>query len=194
MHRSYIARILLALVTALAVLLLAGDQLSKRGWKQQVNLRQAGKSGRQPNSPTMLVGTTIVSLRGRTISDQKTTVDLSHRKHGTLLLVLSPVCPYCRVNLHNWRNLLQGLSSDEVLWVDITGTADSRYLATAGISENANVILLDDDPINRNRFTATPTTVLLDPNGVVKWAWSGIMGDEQLDRVRTLLNFEKQDP
>jgi hypothetical protein len=137
------------------------------------------------------VGTTISLLRGQSLTGQAVNLDLSHREKDTLLLVLSPVCPYCRVNFHNWRSLLARIHGDQVIWVDLTGTADANYLASVGIPGDATVVRLDSDNGTSYGLTGTPTTVLLDPHGVVRWASSGVLKDEQVNQLRGLLSTEQ---
>ncbi len=126
-------------------------------------------------------------LRGQTISGQNATVDLSQREKGTLLLVLSPTCQYCKANFHNWRDLLPFVSSDQVVWVDLSGTADANYLASVAIPSEATVIRLNPEERTLYGLSVTPTTVLLGPHGVVRDAWPGLLGQEQLDQLRRLL-------
>jgi hypothetical protein len=174
--------------TIFALMICAGYLLWKDHRLQKQNHTQAEQLKRRTDAQQApRVGSTMSLLRGHTISQQNVTLDLSRRESGTLLLVLSPVCPYCRVNFHNWRDLLQGVSPDRVVWVDLTSTADARYMTTVGIPAKANFILLNADDTNQNRLIATPTTVLLDPHGVVRWSSSGIMSGEQVAQLRGLL-------
>ncbi len=134
------------------------------------------------------IGSKLLLIHGHTVDNQERTLDLAHRKTRTLLLVLSPACPYCRVNFQNWRDLLQLVSSDQVVWADITDTADSSYMVAAGIPANATMIRLDPDEAEQANLDATPTTVVLDPHGVVKWSWSGVMSKEKVSELRRLLS------
>lgn len=175
----------------LSIALMLTTASSYAVWKNHKTRRQDRAQTEHLNKSLSVqgppIGTTISTLRGRTLSHQNVTFDFSHRKRETLLLVLSPVCPYCRVNFHNWRDILQTVPADQVVWVDLTGTADARYIATVGIPANANFISLEQGGANSNCLASTPTTVLLDSYGVVRWSLSGIMNDEQVGELRNLL-------
>jgi len=137
------------------------------------------------------VGSSISFLRGHTISGQNVTLDLSNRQNGTLLLVLSPTCRYTKLNFPHWRDLLPLVPSDQVVYVDLTGTADSTYLASVTIPASANVIRLDPEERTLYSLGATPTTVLLGPHGVVRGVWAGLMRDDQVDQLRELLRLPR---
>ena len=149
---------------------------------QQVQRRNDTQQHQSP-----LVGAAIHALHGRNFSNEEVLLDLSHRKSRTLLLITSPVCPFCRVNFHNWREVLRGVPKDEVVWVDVTGKADTQYRTLFGIPSEATFVRLLPDDVNLENLSVTPTTLLLDANGVVRWEWSGMMGEEQVVQLRNLL-------
>jgi len=133
------------------------------------------------------VGSTISYLRGRTISGQNVTLDLARRESGTLLLVLSPQCKYTKLNFRHWRDVLPLVSVDQVVYVDLTGTADSSYLASVAIPANAKVIRLDPEERTLYNLSVTPTTVLLGAHGVVRGVWPGLLNGEREEELRRLL-------
>jgi hypothetical protein len=136
---------------------------------------------------SIAIGNHLPQLHGRTISQDDIVLNLAAQKHGTLILVLSPVCPYCRVNFHNWREVVKVARHDQVVWVDITNTADSTYLSSVGILPSENLILLEDKECRRLGLVVTPTTILVDSHGIIKWLWSGLMNDKQVNQLRSLL-------
>jgi len=177
-----------ASLTILTVMIWAGSlQRTNQKLRQQnhAQAEQLNKYAGITGGP--VVGSEIAALHGHAMDKRHVTLDLAHRTGGSLLLVLSPVCPYCRVNFHNWRDLLQTVPSDHVVWVDLSGTADDRYLASVGLAASATVISLDQDESIPSSLVATPTTVLLDSHGVVRWSWSGVMNNDQVDELRGLL-------
>jgi hypothetical protein len=175
-------------VIAVAVLAASCGYL---GWRNHILQEQTRtlteQMKRMSPSKGPSVGATVSLLRGQTISGEGVTFDLAHRKDSTLLLVLSPVCGYCRVNFHNWRSLLPKVRPEQVVWADVTGTADADYLASVGIQADASVIRMDRETLTQYHLTSTPITVLLGPNGTVRWAWSGAMKEEQVNDLQALL-------
>jgi hypothetical protein len=163
------------------VLLWANRSLQKqnRSLDDQVSRLSAEKAP--------IVGSTISSLRGQTITNEKVVLDMSHRQRSSLLMVLSPVCPYCKVNFPNWKSLIPSLSSDQVVWVDITGKADEAYEKSASLPKPTELIRLDPEERTLYDLSVTPTTVVLDSHGTVKWAFAGVLDDKKLREIRELM-------
>jgi len=175
----------LVLAGACAVLLWTNYALQKRNHLLSDQFRSLSTALGPP------VGSKISVLGGTTISGQKVALDLLHRDKLTLLLILSPQCKYTQLNFPNWQDLLPLVSADQVVYVDLSGTADSTYLASRGIATTATVIRLDPEQRTLYSFSATPTTILLDAHATVKAVWPGLMRDEQVNEVRTLLSNPK---
>lgn len=133
-----------------------------------------------------LVGSTIDILAGQDITGTAVSVDLSHREKGTLLLVLSPHCPFCRINFQNWREILTTVPKDEVVWVDVTDTADQMYLVTVGISSDAKLIKLTSSTAAARQLLVTPTTVLLDQHGKVRLSATGVLHGDDVAQFKKL--------
>ena len=133
------------------------------------------------------IGSKILTLHGESISGQPMTLDLAQRDSGTLLLILSPKCPHCKANFQNWRDLLPLVPASQVVWVDVTDSADPAYLSSVNIPQGASVIRLDSDDRARYNLFATPTTIWLQPHAVVKNVWTGELQTEDLKQVRGTL-------
>jgi len=177
----YVFIALLVLAACCASLLWANRSLQK---KNRLLVEEVARVSGTRGPP---VGSSISFLHGLTISGQDVRLDLAARESGTLLLVLSPVCPYCGDNFHNWRDILRLVPSDQVIWADVTGRVDARYLASVAIPANSNVIRLYPEVRTLYDLNVTPTTLLLGPHGLVSWKWSGVMSDEEVKQLRGLL-------
>jgi len=174
--------VVLVLAVVCGILLFVNHKLQKQNRLLVEQFRSLSTAQGPP------VGSKISLLRGHTISGQNIALDLSHRENGTLLLVLSPLCQYTKLNFPRWREILLLVPPDQVVYVDLTGTADSGYLASAAIPVSAEVIRLDPEERTLYSLTITPTTVLLGPRGVVRAVWPGLMSEEQAQEVRRLLS------
>ncbi|MDR3578189.1 MAG: hypothetical protein P4L50_30370 [Anaerolineaceae bacterium] len=146
------------------------------------NISQSGPS----------VGSTIPLLRGQSVNDHEMTIDLARRETSTLLLALSPGCPHCRINFHNWREIVNLMKLDDVVWVDVTGTANADYLLSFGIPADACVIRLSQVDREADHLTSTPTTIWLDPHGVVRWAYVGELQSEEMEALRRLATLQSR--
>jgi len=133
------------------------------------------------------IGSIIASLHGRTISGQRLSVNLSHRETGTLLLVFSPVCPYCKINMHNWIDIVKYVPADQTLWADVTGKINAAFMESSELPRDARVIKLDETDSDSNNFTATPITIFIAPHGVVRWTAAGVLSADQVGQLRGLM-------
>jgi hypothetical protein len=133
------------------------------------------------------IGSVMMPLQGLSMSHKDMTIDLSHRRHRSILFVLSPACPFCRVNLHNWRDIAHTIPLRNIVWADITATADDTYLMRSGIPKDSRVILLKQADANSRRLVVTPTTVVLDSNGAVIWSRIGILAPGDVTQVEKLV-------
>jgi hypothetical protein len=136
------------------------------------------------------VGSTIQILHGTDITGKNMTIDLGKQDHQTLLFALSPVCPYCKANFHNWRDLTSMVPADQVVWVDLTGKVDENYLRSVAIPLDANVIRLAPEERTLYSLSVTPITVLLGPHGVVRWAWPSVLSADKVHQLRALIHAQ----
>lgn len=138
------------------------------------------------DSEHLSAGMVFPMIKGHTLSGQPMTLDFVGITQPTLVLILSPACPYCRVNFHNWRSILASHPEIRVVWVDLTDTADSHYLDLMGIAHDDKFICLNTESTPK-AIVSTPTTVLVDATGIVRWTWAGVLGIVQMKDVQKQL-------
>jgi len=104
----------------------------------------------------------------------------------TLLLVFSSTCPACQRNLPIWKELLSRPLPDSLRVVGIQ--TDAAEGASADPSLPFPTFRVDRSrgaPLDRIPYV--PTTVVLDPQGNVVAAWSGVLAQgDQADLLRAL--------
>jgi hypothetical protein len=172
---------LIALAICCVTLLWVNHSLQKKTNALEQQLSQLSASQGPP------VGSSIPMLHGKSISGNTISYDLAHSHAGTLLLVLSPVCHFTKINFETWRSLLPAVGQRQIIWVDVTGKANGTYFTSVGVPSAANILRLNPDERSIYSLGSTPTTVLLDRNGVVQWEWPGVLNDEQLSQLQSLL-------
>jgi hypothetical protein len=79
------------------------------------------------------------------------------------------------------------LSTSQVVWVDVAGTAEASYLTSAAIPADAQLIRLNIGDRSLYKMNATPTTIWLSPHGVVKQVWIGELREDQVKQIREAL-------
>lgn len=88
--------------------------------------------------------------------------------------------------------LLALTSPDQIIWADVSDTADSDYESLYGIPRGATLVRLDQEGVKASGLLSapTPTTVWLDSHGLVRWSWAGVLSKAQMDELRILLTSE----
>ena len=133
------------------------------------------------------VGSKISALHGTTVLGKAVTLDLSNRTQGALLLILSPSCPHCNANLKNWRNLMPMVRPDSVFLVDVSETADERYLKSIAMPSEVGLMRLTLQERSLYSVTLTPMTIWIGPHGFVKQIWNGELQDEDVQQIKATL-------
>jgi hypothetical protein len=154
----------------------------------------ANPSNRQPaveratsSSPSHQL---IRYVDGRTIEGKPILFDFEHQKNGTLLFVMSPSCPFCRINFHNWRSLLIPPVHTAVIWVDISDSATAEYRAVFGLNQKDAMVKISQDKNKLFPFWTTPTTALITPDGHVEWSHEGVLTSADVAWLKNKLKVE----
>ena len=134
------------------------------------------------------IGSRMGVVHGTTPEGKLVELDLTKRASGTLLLVLSPTCPHCKANMSNWQALCRTVAPQNVLLIDISGTADNDYKRVNGLPALAPVIRLNTADRRLYNVSATPTTIWLGSHGVVQQVWTGELQNDQTQEVQKAIN------
>ncbi len=131
-------------------------------------------------------GASVPDLKGYDINGKPLTIDYGQDQRKVLVLVFSPTCRFCVENWPKWWGLMRSLDRGAVrpVGVDVTSSSSSAFLAEHHLSDIP--VLLQVDPKSRidYRFQITPQTILVDRNGKVEKAWSGVLSDTALSEIQ----------
>ena len=108
---------------------------------------------------------------------------LDYKKDGRqrLLLFFSPNCPYCQQQSPLWRDLLDKVDSNRFMVVGVVSDREDKRLVSAH-AEGAGyfktktplpLVFFDSESLGSYKLTATPTTLLINEDGRVEYAWVG---------------------
>ena len=155
---------------------------------QNHNRRLSSEIEALSNAEGPPIGSRISVLHGQSPVHKDLTLPTSAGGRKTLLLVLSPTCPYCKVNLPTWKEILQSSTHSNVIYVDISGNVPQSYLRASGLPDQFPLIELNPEERLLYDFRATPTTVVLDSTGAVTGKWTGVMTPKQTSDLIDKLN------
>jgi hypothetical protein len=128
----------------------------------------------QPPQAKALVGSTV-KLSG---------VDFG-QKGRTLLIVISPICHFCRDSEPFYRQLAEtaGLKTHLLAVLPVPQSEAETYVH-ASISSSVECVSASLSQVN---VRATPTLLLVDSHGKVEKAWVGKLDDEGQKQVQSEL-------
>jgi hypothetical protein len=129
----------------------------------------------------------IRHIDGLTTEGKPLSFDFEHQEKGTLLLVMSPSCPYCRINFHNWRSLLNSPTHATVVWVDVSDSATEEYRKVFGLNERDEIVRISTDNNKTFPFWSTPTTALIAPDGHLQWSHEGVLNSADVAWLKNRL-------
>jgi hypothetical protein len=129
------------------------------------------------------VGSHLSSLRGLGLDGRELSLDFTHRSKPTLLLLLSPHCRFCVKQFPDWDTLAKAEGPANVVYADLSGAMDSKYVSEKHIDPASKTISLSPDEGIMRGFHGTPTTILIDPSGKVTEAWAGVMNQASFNEV-----------
>jgi peroxiredoxin len=123
-------------------------------------------------------GAKIDHLSGLNFDNNPLIVDSG--SEALVLLVYSPMCPYCERNWPAWQRAISSFAEKGTRFVsiDVSGTATSAFLRSKGVSSLTAFHRIDNATIKKLKITATPETILIDRNGSVKDVWLGVLDSD----------------
>jgi thiol-disulfide isomerase/thioredoxin len=110
--------------------------------------------------------------------------------HATLLMVYSPVCPYCERNWPNWSSLVNTAHYNNVnfLAVDLTEKAPPDFLVKKNMAHTTAIHRMDPQEIVDLNLMLTPETVLVGQDSKIKKAWYGVLSRADLAELNKMLS------
>lgn len=132
----------------------------------------------------------VIGSRMTRLSDTSTLLNPATHKtarKGSLVLVFSPDCGYCKANVPNWNKLVVNHPDLNVYFADLTSGPRSRSLPGLILRSDAVMISLKPEDQLLYNLHVTPTTVILDRSGTVKGSWPGLLSSTNLDQMDNLV-------
>ncbi|MFL6260741.1 MAG: TlpA family protein disulfide reductase [Thermoanaerobaculia bacterium] len=153
--------------------------------KQNRSLRhQVLKNGPQYLS----AGEVVPTLRGLGLDDRITSVAYGRGEKPTLLLVLSPSCGWCKINLPNWQAILDQASNRyRVVAISISRPKTAEYVRDHGLSKAAVIVEPEPRDLLAYKLQLTPQTILVNADGTVRKNWMGAFSAEDRQEIESTL-------
>jgi hypothetical protein len=152
--------------------------------------RQVMKTGPQ----YLGTGDRVPALRGMGLDDRIKTVSYGQGKRGTLFFVFSPSCGWCKINMPNWKAILDQLPKDyQIVAVSISREHTAEYAAQHGFSRDSVIVEPEPRDLLAYKLKLTPQTILVDSDGTVRKNWLGAFGSEERRDIESTLGVRLPD-
>jgi hypothetical protein len=151
-----------------------------RELKAEISTLQADlASAREQTLPTFQIGEVVEPLNVVSIHGEPAQITYDDESLDTVLLIFSPNCPSCAVNMENWKELeaLLNRELDRIYYVSTMGGEETLPFIEEH-QPDGPVFISDDNALLDYRVTYIPTTMEIGPGGVVKNVWVGELPDE----------------
>jgi peroxiredoxin len=100
-----------------------------------------------------------------------------------VLLFFSTTCPYCHKQFPYWKKILSEVDQSQYKVTALTTESDAdaiRKYIHAMDCDQLEVLSIPPDAAQRYKFIMTPITLVINQNGVVERAWTGMWKDNSL--------------
>jgi len=146
--------------------------------------RRPGRSPAVEPGELLKAGTQAPAFDARDLKGSAVSLKYDADSHATLLYVFSPTCHWCERNLPNLTTIMKTRSDLHIVGVALSG--DSQQLANA---EQLFPVVVRPMPetIKAYKLSATPTTILVSPEGRIVRVWPGAYGGLLAEDVSKVL-------
>jgi peroxiredoxin len=144
------------------------------------------------NTGLLNVGNLIPPLSGLDMDGNEFTVDYRQDSRKAVLLVFSPRCGFCTMNMPNWKAIIQGIDRNAYRLVAVSVESDGvkEYLDQNGFSNIPVMAEINPGTKVAYGINATPQTVLIDSLGRVEKVWIGVIESEDWRDVEQSLTLK----
>lgn len=129
------------------------------------------------------------SLRNQTIS-----VNYSGNEVTRVLLYFTASCPYCSEQFTYWKQLLSKANGNHFQIIGVVSESEDRskleeYLKSFGC-ESLPVVILPKEISKKYKLSMTPTTLIIDNQGIIQEAWVGMWSTEDMAKVGSIFGLQ----
>lgn len=141
-------------------------------------------------------GTVVPRLNGLDLNGREINVEYGNDSRKAVVLVFSPHCGFCTMNMPNWKRIVDGLDrrSYRIVAVSIVSDGVKDYINQYGLTDVP--IIAEVDPKSRASYEmrSTPQTMIISPNGTVEKVWTGVIEPKDWSELGPSLGLALQAP
>jgi peroxiredoxin len=140
-----------------------------------------------PSSPQLVkVGDRVSPVTLETLDKEEIQINWGADAESTIVYAFTPTCSWCRRNLEAMRTVAANAHHYHFIAVSLTGDGVGDYVKANNLK--MPVYVATKKAAMQLGLSATPSTIIIAPNGVVRKFWRGIYRGKVGEEVAQLLN------
>jgi peroxiredoxin len=135
------------------------------------------------------VGERVPPLYGFDIERHQVSITYPTGSRPALLLAFTASCAFCEENWPGWNKLraLSGRLGVRVFALSVGAYPSGKYVLEHSLAGVPFVAEVDPASVKAYHLLMAPTTLLISPPGIVKWAWAGVLQQRNLKQAESAL-------
>ncbi len=135
-------------------------------------------------------GDTLTSFAFQIPTSDSVTLHNESWNRSVLIFIFSTTCPFCETNVPKWKMLFGVLQLTDL---DILGlcidppAVTSSYMQEQDIPFTVLSTFIDANFRERTHLRGVPVTLLVHSNGIVERVWPGVLSENDLEEILTVL-------
>jgi peroxiredoxin len=156
------------------------------------NRRLKASVAAQPETTTLLRGTTVPAFQGRTWLGEEVRVDFDTQRR--VLFFFSPECHWCKQTRSVWNEIVRTMDRSRFQPVAIATQPDGAQEFVVGTSLETIPLLVDfpEDLLEQYNIGIVPQTIVVDSSGRIEHAWAGAFREADESALEDLFGTDLQ--
>jgi len=146
------------------------------------------------------VGAKFSEFKGVNLENNQIAFTYNQNKLKKIILYSSANCPFCKQQNPYWTEVIKQIDNQKYEVLELFRDREDKskvasYLNANGYElENSSVkfLFLADEFLQENKLNSTPTTLLVNENGIVEKVWFGLWDKTIISEVNSSLGVSVQ--
>jgi peroxiredoxin len=141
----------------------------------------------QPRRPQLVkVGDRVPSVTLKTLDGQEIRIDWGSGGKATIVYAFTPACVWCKRNLEAMKTLADNAHGYRFIAVSLTAYGVEDYVSANNL--RVPVYVAGQTAARQLGVSGTPSTIIIEPSGIVKKFWRGVYYGKVAQEVSQLFN------
>jgi peroxiredoxin len=141
-------------------------------------------------------GSTLNGFHGIDTHGNKVVIEYGKDPRRTILLVFSPHCPWCTVNMPNWRAILKELNASEyrIVGISMRSNGVRDFVRSHGLEDLLVIADADSRDLSSYKLSLSPMTIVISELGKIERVWPGVLDGSRNKEAEQYLGIKLPGP